>query len=130
MTRNESQVHKQCCTFSIEKQEHNSAPYIGPKEEACEHDVSNRHILTGYRINYNTWSATLNSLFQCHNESVNIWTHFIGFLVALVAFIYASMNELGIDIIPPTSGEELMSLASELTKEAFYTGWDFGYIES
>ena len=105
-------------------------PYIGPKEEASEHDVYNRFILRGYRINYNTWSATLNSLFECHNETTNIWTHLIAFLVAFVAFIYASMNELGIDVVPPTSTAELMTLAEEISKEAFYSGWDFGYMES
>ena len=113
----QSEGHKQCCphTFGIEKQ-HERKPYIGPKEEAAEHDVYNRHILQGYRINYNTWSSTLNSLFEWHNETMNIWTHGIAFLVAFVAFIYASMNELGIDVAVPTSGEEIMTLATQLTK--------------
>ena len=114
-----SEGHKPCCghthTFGIEKQ-HERKPYIGPKEEAAEHDVYNRHILRGYRINYNSWSSTLNSLFECHNETVNIWTHGIAFLVAFVAFVYASLNELGIDVIAPTSSGEMMTLATQLTK--------------
>ena len=70
-------------------------PYIGPKEEACEHDVYNRHILTGYRINYNTWAVTLKSLFQCHNETINVWTHLGGFFACLVALLWVRGHELG-----------------------------------
>ena len=47
-----------------------------------------------------------------------------------MAFIYAAMNELGIEITPPTSGSELVSLAETVTKEALYSGWDFGYAQS
>ena len=35
---------------------------------------------TGYRIRYNTWRLILGSFFQIHNETVNIWTHFLGLL--------------------------------------------------
>ena len=62
-------------------------PHIGVKEEAHDFLVSNDFILNGYRINYSTWSATLCSLFQLHNETINVWTHFLGFIVCLVAFL-------------------------------------------
>lgn len=61
-----------------------SQPYIGGIEEAPEYHKFNTHIKNGYRINYHTWSATAWSLFQCHNETVNVWSHFIGFWITLV----------------------------------------------
>ena len=63
---------------------HRTDPYIGSSEEAkisSRHLVWNRDLVRGYRINYGTWTATFKSLFQCHNETVNIWTHLIGFIV-------------------------------------------------
>ena len=40
------------------------------------------------------------------------------------------MNELGFDVTPPTTGNELASLAETVTKEAFHSGWDFGFVQS
>ena len=59
-------------------------PYIGPKQDADPHEQYNDHILTVYRINYKTWELTLKSMFEFHNETINIWTHFIGLLGAIV----------------------------------------------
>ncbi len=64
--------------------------HIGSKEEATAYLVANEHILNGYRINYTTWKATLMSLFQMHNETINVWTHFIGFIACLIAFCIMS----------------------------------------
>ena len=67
-THSEYSVVDSCCDVTLDGKgqcSHSGTcePYIGPKEEACEHDVYNRHILTGYRINYHTWPVTLKSLF-------------------------------------------------------------------
>ena len=67
-------------------------PYIGEIEEAPEYHRFNPHIKHGYRINYQTWSATLLSIFQCHNETINVWSHFIGFLISLVALLVVFCN--------------------------------------
>ena len=64
------------------------------KEEAHEYMVTNEHILNGYRINYDTWKATVMSLFQMHNETINVWTHMLGFVVALIAFIMMYSSNL------------------------------------
>lgn len=34
----------------------------------------------GYRVDY-SWQMCLKSVFRAHNETVNMWTHFIGFLI-------------------------------------------------
>ncbi|KEG11739.1 adiponectin receptor protein 1 [Trypanosoma grayi] len=52
------------------------------KDEFCVPDClkENPYILTGYRAQYTT-GMCIRSFFALHNETVNIWTHGIGFLV-------------------------------------------------
>ncbi|KAM3858103.1 progestin and adipoQ receptor family member VII, a [Diretmus argenteus] len=45
-----------------------------------------RYIHSGYRPLHQSWRYYFLSLFQRHNETVNIWTHLLGFLVVLVKF--------------------------------------------
>eukprot|EP00887_Chlorella_sp_A99_P005084 scaffold25.g5084.t1 len=49
---------------------------------APPHTVDNRFILKGYRPQ-GTFRRNLRSLWQLHNETGNIWTHLIGFLIFL-----------------------------------------------
>lgn len=69
-------------------------PHIGVKEEACDYLIYNQNILNGYRINYCTWGVTFKSMFQLHNETVNVWTHFVGFLVCFVAFLVVTFSKV------------------------------------
>lgn len=48
------------------------------------YSTDNDYIISGYRINYNTPWLTIKSLFHRHNELLNIWTHVIGALLALL----------------------------------------------
>ena len=41
-------------------------------------------ILTGYRVNYHKPTDILKSLFLKHNETLNVWTHLIGFILFIV----------------------------------------------
>jgi adiponectin receptor len=43
----------------------------------------NDHITHGYRINFNTPRKIFRSLFMVHNESVNIWSHFLPAIIIL-----------------------------------------------
>jgi adiponectin receptor len=43
---------------------------------------ANQHIHTGYRVNY-TFRMLLRSLFMVHNETGNVWTHLLGFLLVV-----------------------------------------------
>lgn len=58
--------------------------YVGTIEDAEEHTIDNLYITRGYRINHNTCHSIFKSLFSCHNEFVNIWSHIIGVLVFLI----------------------------------------------
>lgn len=40
-------------------------------------------ILSGYRVPYQPWKYYFYSIFQLHNETVNVWTHLIGFCIIL-----------------------------------------------
>jgi hypothetical protein len=51
-------------------------------DELPERLKKNKFILDGYRIDYNTVDS-LKSLFHLHNETMNIWTHILGFLLFL-----------------------------------------------
>jgi adiponectin receptor len=44
----------------------------------------NHYILSGYRHPSNSYAGSFSSIFSLHNESVNIWTHLLGSLVALI----------------------------------------------
>lgn len=51
---------------------------------------SNKYILSGYRINHRTYYDAIWSLFTVHNESVNIWSHFLGAKIFIAIIIYLS----------------------------------------
>lgn len=48
----------------------------------------NPHIRSGYRLDYTCWDA-LKSLFQIHNELLNVWTH----LLSAAYFVYLGIDE-------------------------------------
>lgn len=58
--------------------------HIGKIEEMNEDSKWNLFIKRGYRINYSTWRQILMSLFEWHNETINIWTHLVGFIVFFI----------------------------------------------
>lgn len=68
---------------------------IGLVDEEHKFLHENEYIHTGYRINFSTTKRILRSLFMCHNESFNIWTHLIGLVVFFVLLWY-SIEWLGI----------------------------------
>lgn len=58
--------------------------YIGTYKDAEEYMLHNNYIMTGYRINFDSYAKLTRSLFMIHNETINVWTHLIGSLI----FIY------------------------------------------
>ena len=102
-------------------------PFIGLTEDAPEYHRYNQYIKAGYRINYFTWRATLWSLFQCHNETINVWTHFAGFWASFVGLIFLFCNY--------DTAKVLMSLDESALEEAQVSrseveGYDLGLIHS
>lgn len=54
------------------------------RDTEVPHYFRERHICTGYRPLHQNWRYYYLSLFQRHNETINIWTHLLGFLIFLV----------------------------------------------
>lgn len=48
----------------------------------------NQHITHGYRIGFDTPRKILRSLFMLHNESINIWSHFVPALLLICFIVY------------------------------------------
>ena len=53
-------------------------------------------ILTGYRVPYKAWKYYFLSLFQLHNETVNVWSHLIGCFIILLK-LYGYLDEFDIE---------------------------------
>jgi predicted membrane channel-forming protein YqfA (hemolysin III family) len=57
-------------------------------------------IKTGYRVGYHGFMPIFKTLFKWHNETVNIWSHFLGqllFIGILIATLrnYPLMHKIG-----------------------------------
>lgn len=80
------------------------------------HYFRERYISTGYRPLHRTWRYYLLSVFERHNETVNIWTHLLAFLVFLWKLLQlsASVDLLG----DPHSWPLLVLVLSSLTYTA------------
>lgn len=52
----------------------------------------NQYITTGYRPESNSYSKSVGSIFYLHNETVNIWTHLLGAVLAVITamFMYSA----------------------------------------
>lgn len=55
------------------------------------------YIENGYRSNYEFWDALM-SLFTMHNETMNIWSHLIGFICVVIVGSNYIMDTLYSDI--------------------------------
>jgi hypothetical protein len=89
-----------------------------PKEH---HD--NELIKSGYRIGYKSYKEIFLSMFSIHNETTNVWSHFLGFLFFLIfaiviLILYPNMEAMG-SRGASTKFEEQKSLNSSLTLYQF-----------
>lgn len=76
-------------------------PHIGKLEKAPKWLIDNHYILSGYRIHFNTIKLTFRSLFMCHNESTNIWSHFLGVIMFVSFIFYIAFFVGGLSFIQP-----------------------------
>jgi len=68
--------------------------YIGNVSEAHQFILDNEFILKGYRINFHSCKRISKSFCLCHNETINIWTHFIG-SVLIILFMFLVIFNIG-----------------------------------
>lgn len=89
----------------------NKRAYIGTWEEAPSYIRDNEFILNGYRVNFSSFSKIMRSLFMCHNEAFNIWSHLSG--VFLFIFLLVSVC---VFINPERSQNALVSFMAGILK--------------
>ena len=60
----------------------------------------NRHVQSGYRVDMG-WRRSCESLCHLHNETINVWSHLLGFcmVACLLIITLATMSPHGIDRI-------------------------------
>ncbi|XP_070777853.1 membrane progestin receptor alpha-B-like [Enoplosus armatus] len=76
-----------------------------------------RYVCTGYRPLNQNWCYYFLSLFQRHNETINVWTHLLAFFVFLVKL--RQLAELVDFVGDPHSWPLLVLIVSSLTYSAF-----------
>jgi len=87
---------------SDEKTDTNAKPYLTnihelPKDH--EFTLYNKYIINGYRVNFNTPGKIFKSIFMCHNESFNVWSHLSGVIFALVLMVLIFFTLTKFDLI-------------------------------
>jgi hypothetical protein len=72
--------------------------FIGKYKDAPEYSVDNKFIQSGYRCNFKSKRSVLRSMFMLHNETTNIWTHFIGFISIIMLILYVLNSYEFVDV--------------------------------
>ena len=71
---------------------------IGHRDCAPSFLRDNDFLLNGYRINHSSCRSASRSLFTCHNETVNVWTHLAGaivmFMILVISFVPSHSADL------------------------------------
>ncbi|XP_021350665.1 membrane progestin receptor alpha-like [Mizuhopecten yessoensis] len=70
-------------------------PYSPPTLTLAERmpsEICKKHIHTGYRRPHQPWSYYVISVFQANNQTLNVWTHVIGFLYIAYRSYDISLN--------------------------------------
>ena len=64
---------------------------VGSFIEAPKFMQDNEYIKGGYLLNCTTFKKTFKSLFMCHNETINIWTHLLSAIFFFALIFYTSI---------------------------------------
>jgi adiponectin receptor len=60
-------------------------------QEGFAYLADNSYIRSGYRLNYSVRDCFL-SLFELHNETLNVWTHIIGSIIFVSLMVYLTLS--------------------------------------
>lgn len=69
-------------------------------DEVPKWQGENEFLLSGYRAGYEGICEVTESLCQCHNETVNVWTHLFGMVTTLtlgilIMFFFKNTENIG-----------------------------------
>ncbi|RLN97422.1 hypothetical protein BBJ28_00013791 [Nothophytophthora sp. Chile5] len=76
--------------------------------------ADNSYIRSGYRLNYSARDCFL-SLFELHNETLNVWTHIVGSFIFLMLMLYLALSSHALS----PAGSDVGALAGLTTPEAW-----------
>ena len=95
--------------------------YIGNFEDIPEQEKDNEYLQTGYRIGYEGWAEAFNTFFMWHNETVNVWSHFLGAVAFLTTAVLILMFLPNMKAEALTMSNEFNSLKLDqnLTMQSF-----------
>ena len=118
----ESQKLHKKLNDSIEDDDYEEENYIiedkvrvGNYEDAPSYLKDNEYIKKGYLLNCHSVKLVLRSLFVCSNETVNIWSHLLGAVLAVV-LIFLTYKYVGPKIIKELSFEEFEYLKIQVNE--------------
>ena len=99
--------------------------------EAPKFMQDNEYIKGGYLLNCTTFKKTFKSLFMCHNETINIWTHLLSAIFFFALIFYTSifisnyksqLNKLKNDIaLAEQKVESLYSESPNVMNNTYYS---------
>ena len=64
---------------------------VGKYSDAPDYLKDNEFIKDGYLINCHSLKLVLRSLFVCSNETINVWSHLLGCIIAILLIIFTSI---------------------------------------
>ncbi|KAH7301599.1 hypothetical protein KP509_23G033900 [Ceratopteris richardii] len=92
------------------KDEEDRRSYVLLDYHACpEYLKDNEYIHSHYRAGL-TFRQALTSLFRWHNETLNIWTHLVGFMLFLILTMSAVLEEGNMEMIARNTSDGELSL--------------------
>lgn len=104
---------------------------VGSFIEAPKFMQDNEYIKGGYLLNCTTFKKTFKSLFMCHNETINIWTHLLSAIFFFALIFYTSifisnyksqLNKLKNDIaLAEQKVESLYSESPNVMNNTYYS---------
>lgn len=122
-TRNRTnESTKDLLTASNEKKntKTHGKPEIVGIEDCPAFLIDNKHLRRGYRKNFRRMTDILGSLCLPHNETLNIWTHLIGSIVALWALIFVMGKQTPYDAIGAVVEKGIASTSSVSHLQQFW----------
>ena len=78
---------------------------VGYYEDAPSYLKDNEYIKKGYLLNCHSVKLVLRSLFVCSNETINIWSHLLGAIIAII-LIFLTYIYVGSSLIKNVTFEE------------------------
>ncbi len=99
---------------------------VGKYSDAPDYLKDNEFIKEGYLINCHSLKLVLRSLFVCSNETINVWSHLLGCIIAILLIIFTfifirtslikELTQLEYEDLQVKINETIIPWSSELSK--------------